>query len=200
MGRYKSAQYFPDSATAKVKVDGVAEAHGGSSGSASVTGNAVQRAPPPQPEKVERAVGSTAGAASSEFHLYRAARRRELTRVELLEKTALEEKEAAEFASKVEANKKEAEERTLKNANKRKKRKLKSRNGGNGSDPLETCNKIAKNNNGNGKKIVPTISLDDFSDSENDSSNEADKTNCSEVAPDGGVDDATLVRLLLKKE
>ena len=68
-------------------------------------------------------MGSCAGAGSGEFHVYRASRRRELTRLENIEVAEKEEEEMRLFTAKVERNKLEAMERTRKNAEKRKKKK-----------------------------------------------------------------------------
>ena len=67
-------------------------------------------------EKVNNVMGSTAGAGSGEYHMYRHGRRREMERIADMEKSAVEcEKEEA-FEARVEAKRKECEERTRKNA------------------------------------------------------------------------------------
>jgi len=110
MGRYTSVQSFTDQKT-KV-VEGYKEAAG--------------RAPAPaRPEKVENVSGSVAGAGSCDFHLYRAARAREMLRIDSLESSKKDELERSEFAARVEENRREAEARTKKNAEKRKIRKQK---------------------------------------------------------------------------
>ncbi len=67
-------------------------------------------------EKVNNVMGSTAGAGSGEFHLYRHGRRREMARVEGMEREAVEDEKQALFEERVESKRKECEERTLKNA------------------------------------------------------------------------------------
>jgi len=110
MGRYTSVQSFTDQKT-KV-VEGYKEAAG--------------RAPAPaRPEKVENVSGSVAGAGSCDFHLYRAARAREMLRIDSLESSKKDELERSEFAARVEENRREAEARTKKKAEKRKNRKQK---------------------------------------------------------------------------
>ena len=76
-------------------------------------------------EKIRNIFGSSAGAGSSEFHLYTLSRKREITRIEQLERKDATEKEIREFREKMENNKKIEEERLKKNAEKRKKKKMK---------------------------------------------------------------------------
>jgi len=120
MGRYKSLQSFTDEKTK------VVEGYKGSTGAATGGGRAPAPAPE-RPEKVDNVSGSTAGAGSCDFHLYRAARNREIVRLESLESAKAKELDRAAFAAKVEENKKEAEARTRKNAELRRKRKQKKK-------------------------------------------------------------------------
>ena len=76
-------------------------------------------------EKMLPISGSCAGAGSSEFDLYRAARKRERERIEQIEKTYEQEKAEKEYQDKIVQNKKEADEKTAKNALKRQKKKEK---------------------------------------------------------------------------
>ena len=69
--------------------------------------------------------GSCAGASSSEFDIYRKARRRETERWESIEKQDQEEREAREYSERVQRNREEAESKTSKNAAKRQKKKEK---------------------------------------------------------------------------
>ena len=96
MGRYTSVQTFSDRHT---KVVQAAPASTTSSG----------RAVAPTTDRVMNVSGSTAGASSSEFHIYRASRQRELTRIEIMETEERERKEREDFASKVERNRAEAD-------------------------------------------------------------------------------------------
>jgi Protein of unknown function (DUF1168) len=115
MGRYTSVKGFSNERTKLV--GGYVAATGGAEG--------VGAPKAPRPDKVENVMGSTAGAGSCEFHLYRAARSREVSRLESLESADALEQERAAFAERVDKNRQEAEERTKRNAEKRKKRKRK---------------------------------------------------------------------------
>lgn len=78
-------------------------------------------------EKTVNIMGSSAGAGSSEFHLYLNSRKRELARMESIETSLQEEEEKKVFMEKMERNRREAEERTSKNAAKRMKLKEKKK-------------------------------------------------------------------------
>ncbi|KAG8011126.1 PRKR-interacting protein 1-like protein [Nibea albiflora] len=80
------------------------------------------RAPP---EFVRDVMGSSAGAGSGEFHVYRHLRRREYQRQDFLDKMADKFKEDVDYLDKVEQNKQAAEERTAKRRKKREKLKQK---------------------------------------------------------------------------
>ncbi|KAK7746881.1 hypothetical protein SLS53_002069 [Cytospora paraplurivora] len=77
----------------------------------------------PPPEIVTNVQGSSAGAGSGEFHVYKAARRRENERLRVMDEEVRREKEAEEFERKrVEALKKD-DEKTRRNREKREKMK-----------------------------------------------------------------------------
>uniref|UniRef100_V9L811 PRKR-interacting protein 1-like protein n=1 Tax=Callorhinchus milii TaxID=7868 RepID=V9L811_CALMI len=82
-------------------------------------------APRPPPEFVRDVMGSSAGAGSGEFHVYRHLRRREYMREEFMEKQAVKQRLEEEFQTKLGQNKQAAEERTAKRRNKRQKLKEK---------------------------------------------------------------------------
>ncbi|KAJ4002092.1 hypothetical protein F5050DRAFT_1802658 [Lentinula boryana] len=92
--------------------------------------------PPPPKEKTIRPAremmknvqGSSAGAGSGEFHVYKASRRREYERIALLEETVRKETEEAEFKKKREEAEAIAEAKTAKNRAKRQKKKGKAKN------------------------------------------------------------------------
>lgn len=124
MGRYTTVQTFADNnpSVAKVEYDQaalasskVADDKRGDFGS----GVSV--------EKVNNVMGSTAGAGSGDFHHYRHCRRREMERVEGMEKRSKEDDANLEFEKRVEAKRKECEERTRKNAEKRKRKRMKNK-------------------------------------------------------------------------
>jgi hypothetical protein len=83
------------------------------------------------PEIVTNVQGSSAGAGSGEFHVYKASRRREYERLRVMDDEVKKEKAAAEF----ESNKRERiardEERTRKNREKREKLKARKAKKGN---------------------------------------------------------------------
>ncbi|XP_038164484.1 PRKR-interacting protein 1 homolog [Cyprinodon tularosa] len=80
------------------------------------------RAPP---EFVRDVMGSSAGAGSGEFHVYRHLRRREYQRQDFLDKMAEKQDKDVEYLKKIEQNRKAAEERTAKRRKKREKLKQK---------------------------------------------------------------------------
>lgn len=82
------------------------------------------RAPP---EFVRDVMGSSAGAGSGEFHVYRHLRRREYQRQDFLDKISEKVNEDIEYLDKVELNKLAADERTAKRRKKREKLKRKMR-------------------------------------------------------------------------
>ncbi|XP_030576856.1 PRKR-interacting protein 1 homolog [Archocentrus centrarchus] len=80
------------------------------------------RAPP---EFVRDVMGSSAGAGSGEFHVYRHLRRREYQRQDFLDKISEKQNKDDEYLNKLEQNKQSAEERTAKRRKKREKLKQK---------------------------------------------------------------------------
>ncbi|GAB1290284.1 PRKR-interacting protein 1 [Apodemus speciosus] len=82
-------------------------------------------APRPPPEFVRDVMGSSAGAGSGEFHVYRHLRRREYQRQDYMDAVAEKQKLDAEFQKRLEKNKIAAEEQTAKRRKKRQKLKEK---------------------------------------------------------------------------
>lgn len=80
------------------------------------------------PDFVRNVMGSSAGAGSGEFHVYRHLRRKEMTRLKDMEESAVADELNAEYRMKLDEMKRKAEERTAKKRLKReKKKKLKSK-------------------------------------------------------------------------
>ncbi|KIK67352.1 hypothetical protein GYMLUDRAFT_37451 [Collybiopsis luxurians FD-317 M1] len=82
----------------------------------------------PAREMMKNVQGSSAGAGSGEFHVYKASRRREYERLALLEEASRKETEEAEFKRKREETEAIAEAKTAKKRAKRQKKKEKVRN------------------------------------------------------------------------
>ncbi|KAF8973227.1 hypothetical protein BDZ97DRAFT_1912787 [Flammula alnicola] len=101
--------------------------------------------PPPPKEKTIRPAremmknvqGSSAGAGSGEFHVYKASRRREYERLKLLEEASAKEIEEAEFEGKRRAMDEAANAKTAKNRAKRQKKKDRSKAKGAGNGETE---------------------------------------------------------------
>ncbi|KAF5370865.1 hypothetical protein D9758_001990 [Tetrapyrgos nigripes] len=77
----------------------------------------------PAREMMKNVQGSSAGAGSGEFHVYKAGRRREYERLNLLEEAARKETEVAEYEAKKREQEAVAEAKTAKNRAKRQKKK-----------------------------------------------------------------------------
>ncbi|KAA8646411.1 hypothetical protein EYZ11_011140 [Aspergillus tanneri] len=77
---------------------------------------------PPPPEIVANVQGSSAGAGSGEFHVYKASRRREYERLRLMQSEIDKEKENEEWNREREETKRKDEEKTEKNRKRREKR------------------------------------------------------------------------------
>ncbi|KAI0743932.1 hypothetical protein C8Q80DRAFT_1272556 [Daedaleopsis nitida] len=77
----------------------------------------------PAREMMKNVQGSSAGAGSGEFHVYKASRRREYERLKLMEEEAQKEAELAEFEQKKRQWEEAAESKTAKNRAKRQKKK-----------------------------------------------------------------------------
>ncbi|KAI8929872.1 hypothetical protein BC831DRAFT_441373 [Entophlyctis helioformis] len=72
---------------------------------------------------VRNVQGSSAGAGSGDFHVYRALRRKEYARVKALDEAAKKEEEEQEYQKRMDAIRQQEAERTDKNRAKRQKRK-----------------------------------------------------------------------------
>ncbi|KAJ4384806.1 hypothetical protein N0V86_000409 [Didymella sp. IMI 355093] len=104
------------------------------------------------PEIVANVQGSSAGAGSGEFHVYKASRRREYERLRAMDEEVEKEKDEKDFLERKAEQEKRDAEKTEKNRAKRakalaRKQKAKGGNKGNGGD--------AKPTDGGKKKLVP---------------------------------------------
>ena len=75
------------------------------------------------PEFVYNVMGSSAGAGSGEFHVYRQIRRKEYARQKVLDETNTKEELNAAYHAKIAENERAAEEKTAKKRAKRQKKK-----------------------------------------------------------------------------
>jgi Protein of unknown function (DUF1168) len=115
------------------------------------------------PEIVTNVQGSSAGAGSGEFHVYKASRRREYERMRLMDEEVLKEKEEQEWKGKREEVKKRDEAKTNKNKAKREKakaRKEKSK----GSGEMDHTEKTTKSL----KPMVKARAITDDDDDDDD--------------------------------
>ncbi|CEJ79991.1 Putative DUF1168 domain protein [[Torrubiella] hemipterigena] len=94
-------------------------------------GSAVSRRLAP-PEIVSNVQGSSAGAGSGEFHVYKAARRREYERLKEMDEEVKREKDQAQFEKVKSERDRKDEEKTRKNREKREKMKARKANKGKG--------------------------------------------------------------------
>ncbi|KAL7623933.1 hypothetical protein AAE478_005490 [Parahypoxylon ruwenzoriense] len=96
---------------------------------------------PPPPEIVTNVQGSSAGAGSGEFHVYKASRRREYERLRRMDEEVALERAAEDFEKGREERERRDEDKTRKNREKREKAKARKAKGKDSSN---------NNNNGNG--------------------------------------------------
>lgn len=135
MGRFTSVQAYADN-NANLRKLTYEQATGVPESKADGDGGAVAAAagsdgggPPPllrgdvKTEKVINPYGSTAGAGSGEFHVYRHARAREMARWKQLDNEQQEELLEAEFRATQERNKRQSDERSDKRRKKRQREK-----------------------------------------------------------------------------
>ncbi|XP_013145223.1 PREDICTED: PRKR-interacting protein 1 homolog [Papilio polytes] len=81
----------------------------------------------PPPDFVRNVMGSSAGAGSGEFHVYRHLRRKEYARQKFIQEKSEKEKLDDEYHRKIEENRKAAEDKTAKKRAKRLKKKQKAK-------------------------------------------------------------------------
>ena len=121
-------------------------------------GSRVKQAAAP-PEIVANVQGSSAGAGSGEFHVYKASRRREYERLRLMDEEVAKEETDRAYAEKQEASRKADEEKLARNRAKRDKAKARKqkggKDGGDGAMDVDAHNKPDGQTNGVKKKLGP---------------------------------------------
>ncbi|XP_060522010.1 PRKR-interacting protein 1 homolog [Cylas formicarius] len=122
-----------------------------------------ERGSPHVPDFVRNVMGSSAGAGSGEFHVYRHLRRKEYARQKYMQEKAAREKLDEEYKEKLEQNKKLAEQRTAKKRAKRLKKKQNKKK-----------QKIKPNLMGKGDKSEDSSEID--SDSEEEDNKHEEKS------------------------
>ena len=124
MGRYTTVQSYTDN-NPNMRIVSYEQATGGGTGATTNhNSTAAPAAAAPRPDKVFNPYGSTAGAGSSEFHVYRHARTREMVRLAQLEDEKTKQIEKEEYDKKIHDWNVEDIQRTEKNRKKRKRQKL----------------------------------------------------------------------------
>ncbi|KAI1657457.1 hypothetical protein F4813DRAFT_360031 [Daldinia decipiens] len=150
---------------------------------------------PPPPEIVTNVQGSSAGAGSGEFHVYKASRRREYERLRRMDEEVSQEKAKEEFEKSREQREKRDDEKTRRNREKREKakaRKAKAKNsggsdgggGGGGAEKRDGDNKPVATAAAPSSKGVKARA-----DAKKDDAVETEKKTCGET-PAKGDDDA----------
>lgn len=98
---------------------------------------------PAPPEIVTNVQGSSAGAGSGEFHVYKASRRREYERLRTMDEEAQKEDNDSRWAKEMEERRKKDEEKTKKNRERRNKRKGKAKDAKDGSSAGDEESNVA---------------------------------------------------------
>lgn len=115
MGRYTTVQAYADKSAGMRSIS----YEQATTASATATGNNEFV----RPEKVENPYGSTAGAGSGNFHVYRHARAREKDRLKKMDDTEYEQKAEADFQEHLDQKERIDESKTEKNRKKRQRAK-----------------------------------------------------------------------------
>lgn len=133
----------------------------------------------PPPEIVSNVPSSSAGAGSGEFHVYKAARRKEFERLKIFEEEARDEAAQKEFETKQNEFSKKNEERLSKNRQRRQKRKQKV-----------MAKKENKTSSGNSKEQNETLSVSEpekYSESNQPENKPESSTKDHEEPPDAKI-------------
>ena len=117
------------------------------------------------PEIVANVQGSSAGAGSGEFHVYKASRRREYERVKMMDEEVAREKADEDFEKKKEEMRKKDEQKTGKNRRRRDKKKNKGKDGSAEAEK-EKLEEIVNGKAKHGRITLPGPKQDDESDDE----------------------------------
>ncbi|KAF1972747.1 DUF1168-domain-containing protein [Bimuria novae-zelandiae CBS 107.79] len=125
----------------------------------------------PPPEIVANVQGSSAGAGSGEFHVYKASRRREYERLRLMDEQVKKEEDEKEFQKRKEEQERQDREKTEKNRAKREKaraRKAKQKKGQKGDGVKDKEGTPAADGDKQKKKLVPNTNVPKPADGEDD--------------------------------
>ncbi|KAL8861880.1 MAG: hypothetical protein Q9178_001749 [Gyalolechia marmorata] len=117
----------------------------------------------PPPEIVANVQGSSAGAGSGEFHVYKASRRREYERIKQMTEDVAKEKADEEYKRKKEEARRRDEEKTSKNKKRREKIKARKGKKGGKGDVVMTSGLEDEGGDGLKKKLGPAKLLMDES-------------------------------------
>jgi len=112
------------------------------------------------PEIVANVQGSSAGAGSGEFHVYKASRRREYERLRLMDEEVQREEDAREFIKRKEELEKKDREKTEKNRLKREKARQRKDKARKGAKAIESGLEGPSDEAEAKKKLAPRVGKD----------------------------------------